>query len=120
MHRVVVVDDSPEFRRWFNALLEASDDFEIIGNANTGKEACRLVESEMPDLVITDVYMPDMDGLELARYVHSYFPKMKVILVSVHEDRVYKRLANEEGAVAFIPKAKLSLEALRQSLRGEE
>lgn len=119
MHRVVVADDSPEFRRWLNILLEASDDFEIVGNASTGKEACRFIESEMPDLIISDVYMPDMDGLELAQYIQDHFPKMKVILVSVHEDRVYERLANEEGAVAFIPKAKLSLEALRQSLKEE-
>jgi len=105
---------------WLRTLLEPCDDFQIVGSAGTGKEACGLVESHLPDLVISDVYMPDVDGLEVARYVQHRFPKIKVILISVQEDRVYERLASEEGAVAFIPKAKLSLEVLLQSLRGAE
>ncbi len=119
MYRVVVADDEPDFRNWLRALLEASEDFQLVGEASTGSEAVSLIPSLTPDLVIADVYMPEPDGLELARYVQQNYPGIKAILVSAQQERVYEKLANEEGALAFIPKMKLSLDALRQALQGE-
>ena len=118
MCRVVVVDDEPEFRKWLLSLLKGSDDFEVVGEASTGPEAIQLVKIVMPDLVIADVYIPLPDGLEVARYVHDCFPGIKAILISAHTERVYERLARREGALAFIPKARLSLDVLRQALQG--
>ena len=69
-----------------------------------------------PILVISDVDMADSDGLEVAREVVERSTDIKVILVSGHDDRSYARLAQQEGALAFIPKAKVSLEAVRQAL----
>ena len=120
MYRVVVADDKPEFRGWLRALLEGSEDFQVVGEASTGAEAARIVALLVPDVVITDVYMPDLDGLEVARYVQHHFPGIKAIVVSAHGKRVYERLAREEGALAFMPKARLSVDALRQALQGEE
>ncbi len=119
VYRVIVADDAPEFRSWVRSLLEGSEEFQVVGEASTGTEAISLVVSLVPDLVITDMYMPEPDGLEVARYVQHHFSSIKAILVSVHEDSVYERLARDEGALAFIPKARLSLNALRQSLQGE-
>jgi two-component system response regulator YesN len=119
VYRVVVADDEPDFRNWLRALLEASEDFQLVGEASTGSEAVSLIPSLTPDLVIADVYMPEPDGLELARYVQQNYPGIKAILVSAQQERVYEKLANEEGALAFIPKMKLSLDALRQALQGE-
>ncbi len=119
MYRVVVADDEPDFRNWLRALLEASEDFQLVGEASTGSEAVSLIPSLTPDLVIADVYMPEPDGLELARYVQQNYPGIKAIIVSAQQERVYEKLANEEGALAFIPKMKLSLDALRQALQGE-
>ena len=118
MCRVVVVDDEPEFREWLLSLLKGSDDFEVVGEASTGTEAIQLVTIVMPALVIADVYIPPPDGLEVARYVHDRFPGIKAILISAHTERAYERLARREGALAFIPKARLSLDALRQALQG--
>ena len=120
MYRVIVADDEPEARQWLRSLLEGSEDFQVVGEASNGTEALRLVELLLPDLVIADVYMPSPDGLELARYIQHHFPGTKTILISVHGERVYERLAREEGALAFIRKAELSLDALRQVLQGEE
>jgi two-component system response regulator YesN len=114
-----VADDEPEFREWLRALLENSEDFRLVGEAKTGIEAIYMIPSVLPDLVIADIYMPEPDGLELARYVQRHFSGVKAILVSAYEERVYERLAKEEGALAFIPKARLSLDALRQALKGE-
>jgi YesN/AraC family two-component response regulator len=119
VYRVFVADDEPEFREWFRSLLENSEDFRLVGEAKTGTEAIYLIPSILPDLVIADIYMPEPDGLEVARYVKRHFSGVKAILVSAYEERVYERLAKEEGALAFIPKAKLSLNALRQALKGE-
>ncbi len=117
--RVMVADDEPEFRGWLRSVLNDSGDFRLIGEVSNGTEALELIPSLLPDLLIADMYMPDPDGLEVVRYVQRHFSGIKAILVSAHEERVYERLAREEGALAFIPKAKLSLDALRQALKGE-
>jgi two-component system response regulator YesN len=116
-YRVIVADDEPEFRGWLRSLLQGSRDFQVVGEAGTGAEAIELVKSLTPDLVIADMYMPEPDGLEVARYIQDHFPASRAILVSAHEERVYERLAREEGALAFIPKAKLSLDTLSQTLQ---
>lgn len=117
--RVFVADDEPDFRSWIRSLLEDSEDFQLVGEASTGTEAVRLIPALAPDLVIADMYMPEPDGLEVARYVQHNVPGTKAILVSAHQERVYEKLASEEGALAFIPKTRISLDALRQALQGE-
>lgn len=112
--RILIADDEPEFRLWLAGMLKASDNYEVVGIAESGKEAIRQVEQFKPDLAIIDIYMPDMDGLEVARHVKASAPDVNVILVSAQEDRAYQRLADDEGAVAFIPKVSLTLERLRQ------
>lgn len=119
IYRVVVADDEPEFRSWLKSLLDDSEDFRLIGEASTGAEVVNLIPSLLPDLVIADIYMPEPDGLEVARYVQHNFSGVKAILVSAYEEHVYERLAKDEGALAFIPKAKLSLDALRRALKGD-
>jgi len=115
----MVADDESEFRCWLKSVLNNSGDFHLIGEVSNGAEALRLIPSLLPDLVIADMYMPEPDGLEVVRYVQQHFSGMKAILVSAQEERVYGRLAREEGALAFIPKSRLSLEALRRALKGE-
>ncbi len=100
-------------------MLEESSQFTVVGEAQTGSEAVKLVGSLNPDLVITDVDMPDGDGLEVVRILREEVPGVRVIVVSANTGKGYERLAREEGAAAFIPKAKLSLEALSQVLQGE-
>lgn len=119
IYRVVVADDEPEFRSWLKSLLDDSEDFRLIGEASNGAEVVNLIPSLLPDLVIADMYMPEPDGLEVARYVQHNFSGVKAILVSAYEEHVYERLARDEGALAFIPKSKLSLNALRRALKGD-
>jgi two-component system response regulator YesN len=118
IYRVVVADDEPEFRSWLKSLLDDSEDFRLIGEASNGAEVVDLIPTLLPDLVIADMYMPEPDGLEVVRYVQHNFSGVKAILVSAYEEHVYERLARDEGALAFIPKTKLSLDALRQALKG--
>ena len=116
---MLLADDAGEFRDWLRSLLEQSGRFTVVGEAQTGSEAVRLVRSLMPDLVITDVDMPDGDGLEVVRILREQEPGVKVIIVSANTGKGYERLAREEGAAAFIPKAQLSVEALSRVILGE-
>ncbi len=117
MYRVVVADNEPEFRSWLRSLLDSSGDFRIVGEGSSGEEAVSLIASLLPDLVIADMCMPDPDGLGVARYVQENCPGTRAIVVSAYQERVYERLAQEEGALAFIPKVRLSLDTLREALR---
>jgi two-component system response regulator YesN len=116
MYKVVVADDEIEFRAWLRALLSSCDDFQVVGEACTGEETLSLVKKLNPDLVIADLYMPEPDGLEIARFIQEHYPEMKAILVSAHRERICEKLARDEGALAFIPKAGLSLGELRHVL----
>jgi len=117
IHRVIVADDDPEYLGWLRSLLNNSDDFQVVGEANNGAEVINLVSSLTPDLVITDLYMPDPDGVAVTRHIHERCPSTRAILISAHEGRIYGELATKEGALAFIPKRKLSLGILRQALQ---
>ncbi len=116
MYRVVVADDEIEFRSWLRSLLSSCEDFQVVGEAANGEEALSLVKKLTPDLVIADLYMPEPDGLEIARYIQKHHPGTKAIVVSAHRERICEKLARDEGALAFIPKAGLSLVELRHVL----
>lgn len=117
MRQVVIADDEPVFRQWLRSLLDGSEDFQVVGESITGKDTLGLISHVSPDILIIDVYMPELDGLEVARYVKKHFPAIKTILISAHVDRVYKEMAESEGALTFIPKRQLSLDTLRQALK---
>lgn len=89
-----------------------------MGEADTAAEALDLIALLEPDLVIADVEMPDENGLDMMAHIRREFPAIQAILVSSHTEPQYQRLAREAGALAFIPKAALSLDALRQALQG--
>jgi len=118
IYRVVLADDMGDFLAWLKALLEDSQRFVVVGEASTGGDALHLVEVLQPDAVLADVDMPGVDGIDVVRTVQERWPEILVVLFSSHAERSYARLAREAGAVAFIPKARLSVEALRQALAG--
>ena len=94
MYRVIVADDQNEVRGHLRSLLEGSEDFEIVGEASSGRETLRLTTLLLPDLVIADVDMPDQDGLDVTRYISDKLPRIKVVLVSIHMEREYERFKN--------------------------
>lgn len=116
-YRTILVDDDPQFRAWLRPLLEESEHFQVLGEACNGAKCIRLIRRVKPDVVVLDVYMADRDGLELADYIRTHFSGIRTIVTSSHEDQVYSRLAQQEGAVAFIPKASLSVSSLLQALQ---
>lgn len=119
VNRVVIVDDEPEFREWLRSLLDTSEIFRLVGEAVNGSEAIRLIEELKPDLVIADVFMPDLDGLEIVRSIHQKYPAIKLILTSACRERTYSKMAKKEGALCFIPKVEFSLDSLCRIYRDQ-
>ena len=116
-YRVVVADDEPGFIKLFHTLLDGAEDIRIVGEACNGAEALNLAKELLPDAMIIDLYMPDMNGLEVIREIKAQLPAIRTVLVSSYWDRAYERLAAVEGDAAFIPKARLSTQTLLEALR---
>ena len=116
-YRVVVADDEPRFIELFHKLLDGAEDIRIVGEACDGAEALKLAKELLPDGMIIDLYMPDMNGLDVIRQIREQLPTIRTVLVSSYWDRVYERLLAIEGGGTFIPKARLSTRTLIQALR---
>ena len=118
MFRVMIVDDDETYRRLVQAMLGREDDFQVVAEATDGKEAVELMDEASPDLVIMDVQMPSMDGLEATRLILQDHPTTRVVLVSrTHRQQEYSRAAQEVGATAFVTKGDLTLSVIRQALQ---
>ena len=86
-YRVVVADDEPRFIELFHTLLDGVEDIRIVGEACNGTEALKLARELLPDGMIIDLYMPDMNGLEVIREIKAQLPTIRTVLVSSYWDR---------------------------------
>jgi len=102
--RVVVADDHQIFRDGLRALLVSRSDFEVVGEAQDGLEAIDLVTRLKPEILILDLAMPGLHGIEVARRLHDSNPETKIIVLSMHSDRRYVIEALRAGAVAYVLK----------------
>ncbi len=104
---VLVVDDSPVDRRLAQGLLESGTGFTVMAASN-GSEALDLVHRQTPDIIVTDLQMPEMDGLELVGLVRSSFPLVPVILMTAHGSEEVAVQALQRGASSYVPKSRLA------------
>jgi DNA-binding NarL/FixJ family response regulator len=101
---IALADDHKVVRQGLRAVLEAEPDFHVIGEAGDGLEAIRVVERLRPDVVILDMMMPGLHGLETARQVRKCSPKTHVVVLSMHADEAYVIEALKNGAAAYVVK----------------
>ena len=102
---IIVVDDELDFRLIVRALLRGvADVATIVGEAEDGEEALALVRRTRPDILISDVVMPGLNGVDLARRVRAELPQIRTILMSSHVEDAYRLMASDSGADAFINK----------------
>ncbi|WP_145050099.1 MULTISPECIES: response regulator [Paenibacillus] len=102
--RVLVVDDHAHAREAICSILAEDTTFEVIGTASNGQEALALTEQWMPDLILMDVQMPDMDGLEATRLIKMRFPYVIIVMVTVSDDVTYLFEALKQGAQGYLLK----------------
>ena len=102
--RVIIADDHKIFREGLRVLLESLGDIEILGEAENGRLLLKLIRKDEPDLVIVDVAMPDMNGIEAARQIKSFNPDIKVLALSMHSDSRFVTQMLKAGANGYLLK----------------
>lgn len=110
--RVLIADDHGVLRAGLNAMLSAEPDLEVVGEAGTGEEALRQVAELHPDLVLLDISMPEMGGIEATRCIKEVQPETHVLILTVHEDIGLVREAIHAGAAGYIPKRAVKTEVI--------
>lgn len=104
MIRVMLVDDHAVVRMGFRLLLQAVPEISVIGEAESGEVACTRYAELTPDVVVMDLAMPGMGGLEALKRIRSRHPHARVLALSAHDDPVHARRALQEGALGFLSK----------------
>jgi len=120
--RLLLVDDHAVVRSGLKMLLASEADVEIVGEAGSGSEAVSAAGSARPDVVLMDIGLPDMTGIEAARVIKSQFPKIAIVALTIHEDEEYFFKMLEAGASGYVPKRAAPeelLTAIRAAALGE-
>ena len=110
---IVLADDHPVVRRGMQTLLEAEPDFAIIGEAGDGLESVRLVENLQPDVLILDLMMPGLSGLEALRIIRKRSPRTRVVVLSMHDTHAFVAEALMNGATGYVLKGSDELNLVR-------
>ena len=113
-HSVLVVDDQAPFRLAAQAVLHRLDEFELAGEASSAHEAIELVDRLHPELVLMDINMPQMNGIEATRLILAGHPETVVILCSTYDVRDLPADAGASGAAGYVNKEQLGAELLRR------
>ena len=113
---VVVCDDVPELRRLARAVLEEGGDMKVVGEASDGREAIEVVERLQPDIVVLDLSMPEIDGLEAIPLIHQISPPSEIVVFSGFEEGKVAEVALRLKASRYVRKG-APLEDLRSAVR---
>jgi len=120
--RILIVDDHPFFREGLKSLLAQNAAFEVVGEAGEGDEALKKAEDLRPDLVIMDITLPDMSGIEVTRNIRESLPDTKVVMLSMHHKVDYITKAFEAGATGYFTKETATeklVECIKTVMKGD-
>jgi len=102
--RILLADDHEIFREGIHALLDKEPDIQVVAGADSGKETVRLVKELRPDVVVLDITMPDLNGIEATHQIKKKIPNTKVLCLSMHSDRKFVLEMFRAGASAYLLK----------------
>ncbi len=120
--RIFIVDDHPIVREGLITIIDHEKDFEVCGEAGEASEALKAISDLKPDVVIADIILKDSDGIELTKNLKAQYPKLPVIVLSIHDEFTYAERALRAGAQAYLMKEVVSdniVTAIRTVLGGE-
>lgn len=118
---ILIVDDDQGFREMVKRLLEREPEVSVVGEAGDGEEAVQRARELRPDVILMDIAMPRVDGLEATRRIKAERPETKVLILTIHNEEAYRRAAQASGADVFLPKKTLMadlLPAIRRLMGG--
>jgi DNA-binding NarL/FixJ family response regulator len=110
--RILLVDDHQMVREGIRSLLEKESDFQVVGEAEEGRKAVALVRKLLPDVVVMDITMPNLNGVDATRQIVSEFPQTKVIALSMHFSKIFVVNMLKAGALGYILKGDSSEELI--------
>jgi two-component system response regulator NreC len=102
--RIILADDHAVMRTGLRLVLERQQDFEVVGEASDGREAVAMAQKLLPNVLVMDIGMPNLNGIEAARQVASAAPQISVVILSMHSDESYVLRALKAGAKAYLLK----------------
>lgn len=120
--RVLIADDHPLFRHGLSTLLSAAPDFEVVGEATTGEEVMTLAATLQPDVILMDIQMPSVNGIEATRRILHTSPQIRILIITMFEDDASVFTAMRAGARGYVLKDAQKadmLQAIRAAGRGE-
>jgi two-component system invasion response regulator UvrY len=120
--RVVLVDDHPAVRMGIRKMLERAGNFQVVGDAQNGKQALKLIREQHPDVVLLDIELPDLKGYEVARRITDEGLAVNILALSAHVNKQYILKMFSSGAVGYITKEEAPyqvVEAIRKIVAGE-
>jgi DNA-binding NarL/FixJ family response regulator len=114
--KILIADDLERVREGLRTMLELVDDLVCVGQASDGQQAIQLTAQLGPDIVLMDLEMPDMDGLEATRRIKEAHPQVGVVMLTIHEDAGHREQAARAGVDAFVAKG-AAFETLLAAIR---
>jgi two-component system, NarL family, invasion response regulator UvrY len=120
--KVMLVDDHSVVRMGFKLLLQACDDIEVVAEADSGEAACQMLEAEAPDVVVMDIAMAGMGGIEAIKRLLAKNPRLKILALSAHEDTSHPKRALQAGALGYLSKRsapEVLIDAIRAIAKGQ-
>jgi two-component system, NarL family, response regulator NreC len=122
MIKVLIADDHAIVRTGLRAVIKSESAMELVGEATGGYETIELVEKTQPDVLVLDLSMPDLDGIEVTKRIKPQFPNLRILILTIHEDVALLRAALKAGAGGYILKHAAEAElisAIHTLLRGD-
>src|SRR5215471_5413948 len=120
--RILIVDDHPMMREGLAQLIEHEPDLRAAHQADNAAQALQLLASDLPDLVLLDISLPDKNGLEVIKDMHALYPALPILVVSMHDETLYAERVLRAGGRGYIMKqegGKKLMQAIRQVLSGQ-
>ena len=116
MTRIVLADDHPIVLNGLRNLIKAEADLDLVGEAATGLEALKVIRDKRPDVAVVDISMPELNGILLSRRIAEELPLVRLLVLTLHEDRAYLRQALDAGVRGYVLK-RAAAENLVQAIR---
>ncbi|WP_311775143.1 response regulator transcription factor [Alkalihalobacillus sp. TS-13] len=114
--RIVLIDDHKLFREGVKRILDMEENFEVVAEGDDGQDAVDLIDSYSPDVVLMDINMPNINGVEATRRLVERFPEIKVVILSIHDDEAYVTHAVQTGASGYLLK-EMDADALIEAVK---